>query len=82
MATRSMAREPWPVARALATALGFAGSFYVSERPGPVVVSRSGQPRSRAHCLGNSLDSCGPGGRSFGSLAMTLEAHGQADHGP
>ena len=70
------------MASALATALGFAGSFYVSARPGPVVVSRSGQPRPRAHCLGNSLDSGGPGSRSFGGRAMALEAHGQADHGP
>ena len=71
---------PWPVARALATALGFAGSFYVSERPGLVAVSRSGQPRPRAHCLGHSLDFGGPGGRSFGGRAMALEAHGRTAH--
>ena len=47
-----------------------------------VAVSRSAQPRPRTYCLGNSLDSGGPGSRSFGDHAMALEAHGQADHGP
>ena len=70
------------MASALATTLDFAGSFYVHDRPGLVAVSRSGQPRPRAHCLGNSLDAGGPGSRSFGGRAMALEAHGQADHGP
>ena len=68
---------PWPVTSALATTLDFAGSFYVHDRPGPMAVSRSGQPRPRAHCLGNSLDSGGPSGRFFDGRAMALEAHGQ-----
>ena len=77
----SEAGGPWPVASALATTLDFAGSFYVYDRPGPVAVSRSGQPRPRAHCLGNSLDSGGPGGRFFDGRAMALEAHGRTAHG-
>ena len=57
--------------------------------PSSLVASLAG-----AHCLGNSLGSCGaflfrrqpmacgPCGESCGGLAVTLEAHGHAAHGP
>ena len=45
--------------------------------PGPVAVSRNGQPRPRAHCLRNSPYSAALEGRSFGGRAIALEIRSQ-----